>query len=202
METPSFLSKIQKNHSVRDGQKKEICMSKEQRTRSFLAIPVEGESLKSLCRLQKQLQGVLPQARIIPESQLHMTLAFLGDLSDSQLQQAEDIVQSLSVASASLSSAGLSLFGNALVLTLQDPEELREMVQKLQTELIKSGLSLAKRNWIPHITLFRKVKTLPAALPECKDLTVQADAVCLYASRLTPQGAVYTKLYVNRAGQK
>lgn len=177
-------------------------MSKEQRTRSFLAIPVEGESLKSLCHLQEQLQSVLPQARIIPESQLHMTLAFLGDLTDSQLHQAEDIVQSLTAASASLPAAGLSLFGNALVLTLKAPKELREMVQKLQTELIKAGFSLEKRNWIAHITLFRKVKTLPAELPEGKDITVQADAVCLYASRLTSQAAVYTKLYVNRAGQK
>lgn len=177
-------------------------MSKEQRTRSFLAIPMEGESLKSLCRLQKQLQSVLPQARIIPESQLHLTLAFLGDLTGSQLQQAEDIVRRMTVASASLSAAGLSLFGNALVLTLQAPEELREMVQMLQTELVQAGFCLEKRNWIPHITLFRKVKTLPAAIPEGKDITVQADAVCLYASRLTPQGAVYTKLYVNRAGRK
>ncbi len=177
-------------------------MSKEQRTRSFLAIPMEGESLKSLCRLQKQLQSVLPQARIIPESQLHMTLAFLGDLTGSQLQQAEDIVRRMTVPSASLSSTGLSLFGNALVLTLQAPEELREMVQRLQTELIKSGFSLEKRNWIPHITLFRKVTSLPAEIPEYKDIMVQADAVCLYASRLTSQGAVYTKLYTNRAGQK
>lgn len=136
---PSTIQKDEISHL-----EKEIPMSEKKRTRSFLAIPMEEPALLSLVQLQQQLHQALPAARVMPQNQLHITLAFLGDSTESQLQKAEDIIRHLPVLDVVLHGQNLRLYGNALVLRLAPSAVLEEYVMKLQDALRQAGFSLEK----------------------------------------------------------
>ncbi|OWY41070.1 RNA 2',3'-cyclic phosphodiesterase [Xenophilus sp. AP218F] len=163
--------------------------------RCFLACLPPAHCLPGLLRQQEWLAAQVG-GRIIPAAQLHLTLAFLGELDDTALQEA--------VACAGQSAAGL--YGE---LTLDragsfdagavwsgssaPPERLLAWQARLRDALGARGIALPARPFVPHISLLRRPEreVAPQALPP---LSLPLQELCLLASAPQASGARYQLL--------
>lgn len=113
--------------------------------------------------------------RLVPDHNLHLTLAFLGNQPEEGLAdlltQADSIQAAQTIQAAAPPALVLDRFGwfpHAQVLWLggQANPALQDFQQRLSQAMTALGIRLDARPWRPHITLFRKVAdrpVLPAA---------------------------------------
>ena len=143
---------------------------------------------------------------VAPEN-LHMTLLFLGNLTQTQCDNliltttAARLGAQLSPFSVTLYRSGL--FPSAKVAWLgptTTPAPLTQLEQQLRALVSELGLAVEPRPYRPHLTLLRKTSSpvnqdLATALaPPPAPLTQPVNEFALYESRSTPNGVRYLPL--------
>lgn len=124
--------------------------------RLFCAIELP-ESLRS--RLIS-LGGGLPGARWVPEENLHLTLRFIGEVSESAF---DDIAAALSTVNApafDLTVAGMGHFERKRRPTMlwagvDANPDLVQLHDRIESALRRAGLAPEERRYEPHVTLAR-----------------------------------------------
>ncbi len=177
--------------------------------RTFIAVELSPAVKRPLLKLLRDL----PQSRDVKwvnEWQLHLTLKFLGEVSDTQLPQVCDAAEQVcrEVAPFPLSVTGLGCFPgrrNPRVLwcgiedaTTSTPRWV-ELIDPLISNL---GFKPETRAYTPHITLGRSRSTGggrvmqqvldDVTLPATEEMLVKE--VTVFESRLLPGGAQYHPL--------
>ena len=104
-------------------------------------------------------QAMLPLPRRVNPEDFHLTLAFLGELPDAQIEAAHEAAQRVRAAAFTLTVADLGLFGGekprlAWAGVLPCPE-LDDLAARLCAALRHAGIELEARRFNPHITLGR-----------------------------------------------
>jgi 2'-5' RNA ligase len=186
---------------------------KPQTFRTFIGIPVASaiqSQLDHWLDLRTQFchtHQIQPPAkeRLVAKENRHLTLHFLGDLTEEQRQQLELNlkVQLSDIPSFDLMLDQLSHFPDAkspiLAATGRATSELQQLHQTTAEAIEQSGLSrlLSHKPYRPHITLIRaKGKAAPEENTllqqlEKSDIQLPVNEVVLYESILTPNGSVY-----------
>lgn len=136
-------------------------------------------------------------------SNLHITLAFLGQVSPEQQRCLLEHAHRLSSTSASTSQQEktltlnhLGVFSKAKVLYLglaKTPEWLSFLAQKLSHEAKGVGLFQEQRPYRPHVTIARKTSDIPEVITS-PNLTIKVNSFSLYQSQSTDNGVVYYPL--------
>jgi len=167
--------------------------------RLFAAVPIPPEIAAGLARRQTGLPG----ARWRPQSALHVTLRFFGDIPENR---ADDLDSELAVIGGrpfELTLAGVGTFGegaalNALWAGVEPSEPLRRLARRCETAARRAGLKADTRAWRPHVTLawLRSAEpTRVAAWTQTANLLKSppfpVTAFGLYSSRLGVEGSVY-----------
>ncbi len=173
--------------------------------RCFLGIKPDAAGLDSLLNLIADISGTLTQEtnhclRWQTRNQLHLTLAFLGNATESQIDALSAKIPPLVKSTASFELAGLATTllpshrkPKCWVLELDSPPALQEL-HSATVDLCKSvGLAMEKRRYRPHITLARLQNNLhlPPAVNIGTDFSLPVVSVCLFSSRTTPDGSEY-----------
>ena len=132
----------------------------------------------------------------VPEHNLHLTLAFLGEADEAT--QAKLITaagqQRCPPFSVHLDQTGWFARAKAAWVGPREwPNELNVLARALRRHGEKLGLGNGEQGYRPHITLSRKAAEAPEALP-APDFVLQADSFCLYRSVSTPDGVHYEPL--------
>ncbi|WP_434631638.1 RNA 2',3'-cyclic phosphodiesterase [Chromobacterium sp. CV08] len=162
--------------------------------RAFLACLPPPACLAALRTLQRDLRRQ-NGGRPLPARQLHLTLAFLGELTPLQLQDAADCAER---AAAGLPPA-IELDGCGSWRDVgwcgsrHPPQPLCQWVAQLKAALRAAGIDVEARPYRPHVTLLRRLDRPlpPQALPT---LTMPLEEVVLLASELRPDGARHHRL--------
>ncbi len=181
-------------------------------TRTFIAVAVPDTLGQKLTRLQTLLAPELPGARWSETLPFHLTLAFLGDVADTDLN---DVCLATTSAASALSPFELRLEGLG---AFPDPARprvvwvgatgpgvapLEALQQKVAGAVRTAGYPPDDDRFHPHVTLGRLKPgrgASPDFTPQVKhyrtwsagSLTV-AEAV-VFASTLTPEGPHYAAL--------
>ncbi|HYE96629.1 MAG TPA: RNA 2',3'-cyclic phosphodiesterase [Rubricoccaceae bacterium] len=162
--------------------------------RLFVALRPPPDVVEALLALR----GEVPSARWLPADHLHLTLKFLGEVSD-----AEAVAAALASVGGKPVEVRLDRLGafpspaRARVLVAHGPlgAELGALLAHVEEALAMFAPAEA-RPFRPHVTLAR-LKTVEAPAirrwqqTPAPDLRFVADEVVLYESRLHPKGAVY-----------
>ena len=124
--------------------------------RLFVAVPL-SQSLKT--RLQAiqppKTRGITPMA---PDN-LHLTLQFIGEADPETVLSALATVKAKSF---ELEFTELSKFRNGVIwLGVKDSPDLKALQLSVLKALLKAGLPLEKKRFIPHITLARYKRHVP-----------------------------------------
>ncbi len=181
--------------------------------RTFIAIDIPEDIRAELANLQKELAGRVDVRKgdvkwVEPES-MHLTLKFLGEVPDNQITDVCNATKLVAEGHAAfdlpIKEAGSFGGRSARVLWVGaglDSPELLELQQDLEDELAEAGWPKEGRQFSGHLTLCRirnskAGEKLAEAVKQYKDYdlgTVRARAVCVYESRLRPDGPEYTRL--------
>jgi len=135
--------------------------------RLFFAIWPDAGSVE---RLRATAEALAPRVggRPVPRDNLHVTLAFLGDLDDARAAAAAAVP--LESTAFALALDRLGSFRRARVAwagCTRAPPALLELESRLSARLRAEGFALEERPFTPHVTLLRKIeRALPAEAVE------------------------------------
>ncbi|MDY6859967.1 MAG: RNA 2',3'-cyclic phosphodiesterase [Pseudomonadota bacterium] len=123
--------------------------------RAFVALSLPEPVLDALAALQ---QG-MPAPRVVPVENLHLTLAFLGEVDETALEEAHHAFQRIAAPGFDLRLSGLGMFGGArpraLYAGVVESAPLRHLQGKVETAARNAGIAIDARRFVPHVTLAR-----------------------------------------------
>jgi 2'-5' RNA ligase len=180
--------------------------------RAFVAIPIPEIVIKYLSDLINNLQKEFSENSIkwVQPKNIHITLKFLGDISASSIDKLDIQLRSRKFPSIDLEISKIGAFPSIYkpkviwVGTTTSPIliELNDHVQKV-TEFINTGEETKSFN--PHLTIarikpgirresFESLKHLLAKNRNLAPLKFNINKYCLFQSKLTPNGPIYSEL--------
>ena len=160
--------------------------------RLFTGIRPSDGFRAALAVLQERLRAAGITGRYLDPSNLHMTLAFVGEWP-------EDITRALPPVEHpfTITLAHPGIFPEAKVLWagVEKSEELNRLAQCVRDCLTEHGIPFDPKGFNPHITLVRK-----PVIPDGMDLSgieipkasMVVDEICLYRSERGENGMEYT----------
>lgn len=169
--------------------------------RVFIALDVPDKLRRELCACTERLSDHL-LGRFVPCESYHLTLAFMGELDEGQVDDAVAALNDLAAqaAPAILAPSQLGTFGkpidSVLWMGVEPRTELLVLAERLRSALAGRGLPFDSHEFVPHITLARHARVLCDALPHLEPpQPVVATTVGLYASTLGASGPTYTLVH-------
>jgi 2'-5' RNA ligase len=172
--------------------------------RSFVAVEVPDAARAQVCELLSRL-GPVPGVRWVKPDAMHLTLAFLGEVTQNFIRSAEQALAPVA-ASAQCFDARLSGLGafpsahRARVFWVgmdQGRDELCRLQASIVQALVPVGFVPESRKFSPHLTLGRLKVPADVSSPAGVRFTGTAfavDRVILFRSELRPEGPRYTRL--------
>lgn len=169
--------------------------------RTFIACEPPNEMVDQTAALARQAHRQI-NGRFIGRENYHLTLAFLGDVSESQLAQATDALDRAcaGIGPFTILPDQLGIFGprrNAtLWLGFAKCPEIERLAARLREELDCRQVAYDDKPFKAHLTLARHANMGHGQL---KGLVFpdqsRIDTVTLFKSTLNPEGACYTPLH-------
>lgn len=173
--------------------------------RSFIALPIPKETANELGDIAAKMsyQDKSSAVRWVDQENYHITLAFLGEQPESQLETlAEQLDYSIKQHEFQAVLSHLSPFPESrpkLVAAMLDKnDDLKALHQQVISATNATDLIFDKRKFIPHVTLGRyrhSKNTYAGTVPMNVSFTAILDEVVLYESVLTSSGAEYEPIY-------
>lgn len=129
--------------------------------RLFFALWPDDEIRRGIVE-RRDMLGPVSRKRV-PDANLHMTLAFLGDLPAEQVPDIERAADSLHCPAFGLTLDRFGWFARAGVVWLggEATDPARALADSLGEAVRVLGIALDTRPLVPHVTLFRKVRRRP-----------------------------------------
>ena len=168
--------------------------------RAFVALDLPEAMLDGLERLQDGLPG-----RAVVRPNLHLTLAFLGDVGEAALRDLWEALEGERLEVPVLRVEALDVFGgrrpDLVFAAVAGNTALEAAARAVRRAAREAGIAPGRERFRPHVTLVRfrglgpkeeaalAARLGPVALPEGR-----AEALSLYRSELRPEGARYEVL--------
>lgn len=170
--------------------------------RIFIAIELPDELKRALGSLRLDMPGI----RRVPVGQLHLTLAFLGEVEEAALECLIRALANIRAPAFTLCFSGTGCFPDrrrprVLWAGLEPHPDLKRLADSVRSAVNYCGIPLEERPFSPHITVARlKLPSGPefdSFLEQHKKLKLPPFSVrefILFQSCLAPQGALHTPL--------
>lgn len=177
--------------------------------RVFIAIKPPKDIIHALAQSIQSLAAIEPQARWCQPSQLHMTMAFLGEVAPAFVPHLKEAGGALcaDLTAFECHAHGFGIFGNkrsprAIWAALDLSPELESLERTLNRGLQRFGLKPMTTEFRPHITLgrckakhdYRHLVRAMEQMPQPDFGTWQVQQVTLFESRVVKQGRHYQPL--------
>jgi 2'-5' RNA ligase len=169
--------------------------------RLFVALAIPDAVAASLLLIQ----GGVPGARWQSRAQLHLTLAFIGEVDGQGAAMIDDALAAIHAPAFSLQLHGVGQFGegkrarsHALWAGVRANPALEHLQRKVETAIRRVGMPNDAHKFTPHVTLARMRHPEPGKVVEWLThhaLHTSAEfavpAFHLWSSRLTGDGSIY-----------
>jgi 2'-5' RNA ligase len=186
--------------------------------RLFVALDIDPEIRRAIAKFMNQVWGSAPDVRWVLPPSLHVTLKFVGEWPPERLEELKRALAHVRGNGIEISFSGTGFFPTAksarvFWIGIHSGPELRSLAGKIDRATSALGIESEHRPFTPHLTLARtgsgrpqrtlrdrvnsSFRLLAESLakmspPEFGKMTVRE--FFLYESKLSPKGAVYTKL--------
>jgi RNA 2',3'-cyclic 3'-phosphodiesterase len=166
--------------------------------RLFTALAIPDEARRRL----SALRGGLPGARWIDPSDYHLTLRFIGDITDRQAREVEDALEDSGSMPIKISLNEISSFGgsdpHSVHLVAEPARELADLAAEHERLFRRLGLKPDSRRFVPHVTLARLRHGSPLDVADyiesrghVEPIRFVADEFVLYSARASVGGGPY-----------
>ncbi|MCS7136108.1 MAG: RNA 2',3'-cyclic phosphodiesterase [Nitrososphaerota archaeon] len=186
-------------------------MGSQELIRCFIAIEVcDPVIVEKILNIQSKLEMAGADIKFVEPHNLHLTLWFLGEITESKLRQVMEAIKRVKFGKFNINLKGLGYFPgggriNVIWAGVEDPSNaLRSIYSQLVKLLEPISFRPEEREFTPHLTIGRvkSVKDKAKLLSVIKeaahlDFGVQSvDKLALKRSILTQKGPIYTNLLV------
>jgi 2'-5' RNA ligase len=179
--------------------------------RLFAALDIPGSIRAHMLAYMERAQGLAPEARWARPEGLHVTLKFIGEVSDAKVLEIKTALTVVKAAPFAVKFASVGFFPSAksprvFWIGVEGGPELSQLAAAIDNATHKLGIAREERAYSPHLTLARagsgpgthhQLRPL-AALTESEASpqfgTMTAREFFLYQSQPQRGGSKYTKL--------
>jgi len=176
--------------------------------RCFIAILLPDSVRSQIGELQEDLRRSGLKLKWVPPENIHLTLQFLGEISEEQAKQVGAILENACAQTNAfeLTAEGIGQFppkGRPRVVWVGlsgETEPLMDLDRRIREALRQKQIPFDDKPFHPHLTIarveqgFRGPLRTSEAARQFHAGIIRADAVNLMKSDLRPSGAVYTSL--------
>ncbi len=160
--------------------------------RLFVGLRPDEKFRTALSILQSRLQSAGVEARYLDPSNLHMTLAFIGEWPENVSGLLPKIKRPFHL---TLSHVGIFQQAKVIWAGVEESEELNELAEQVRTRLAEAAIPFDPKPFVPHITLGRKPVIPPGfSISEMNvpQAVMTVNDVFLYRSDREETGMVYS----------
>jgi 2'-5' RNA ligase len=174
--------------------------------RTFIAVDIPDSLRKKMVNVQRELRGF--DVRLVDLSQAHVTMKFLGEVSEEEIKPIEDALENMEFDSFPAKICNLGVFPNLnriRIVWIGAEGDFYGLYEKIESSLSPFEFKKEK-NFSSHITIGRVKKIsnanrlrLAERIKEMSDVSIgemNVDRIKLKKSTLTPNGPIYEDLYV------
>jgi RNA 2',3'-cyclic 3'-phosphodiesterase len=186
--------------------------------RLFVALDIDPEIRRRIAQFMDQVCGFAPDARWVSAESLHLTLKFIGQWPADRLEELNRALSGVRGRPEEITFCGTGFFPTArssrvFWIGIQAGPQLASLTEAVDAITSTLGIEKEQRRFTPHLTLARtgsgrpqrmssdranfSFKRLQEKLAEMSTPafgTMSPREFFLYESKLSPKGAVYTKL--------
>lgn len=172
--------------------------------RLFIAVNVNDDTRSSLIRLQNDLRSNSKHGNFSSPENIHLTLVFIGECNEAQTKNVKEIMNSTSFEQFELIIDNIGRFrrngGDIWWAGVRSNEHILTLQQDLTKKLTVAGFDIDTREYNPHITLGREVRTneQPKNIEQFSETVNKID---LMMSDRIDGRLVYTRIYEKEAGK-
>jgi len=186
--------------------------------RLFVALDIDASIRGRIAQFMDGVRGFAPDARWVSAESLHVTLKFIGEWPAERLDELKRALMGIRGQPAEITFSGTGFFptpksARVFWIGIQAGPELASLAGAVDAATSALGVESEKRAFAPHLTLartgsgrpqrvssdrpnpsFRRLQEKLVAMPAPAFGTMSPREFFLYESKLSPKGAVYTKL--------
>jgi 2'-5' RNA ligase len=186
--------------------------------RLFVAFDLDDAIRGRISQFVEGVRGFAPDARWVSQQSYHLTLKFLGERSEEEMRACREALAGVKAPQFEVHFRGCGFFPTArsarvFWIGVHAPPQLASLAVSVEDALAALGVERESRAFSPHLTLartgsgrpgqqrgdcpnraFARLQEKLAALPEPAFGTMTAREFFLYESKLSPQGAHYSRL--------
>ena len=177
--------------------------------RTFIAIDLPKELKDRISSIVERLTKCDLEAKWVKPENIHMTLKFLGNVDDKQIDIVKSIISevALNFKKIIVECGGFGFFPNekhprVLFLKTDKEVDLRKIYQSLEEKLSHIGFEKEER-FKSHLTLcrFKGKRNIDCLIREIKDIEfshqLNINEIALFKSTLTRSGPIYEKIFTS-----
>lgn len=181
--------------------------------RTFIAIEIPKDIKKAIADYTDSVKGLFKDIKWVAPDNLHLTLKFLGNISETEFLKVCDCV-SETVSNFNPFIMDLSHVGfyfstkKARVIWIGadgGADNLIDLFQNLESCLEPAGFDRETRMFSSHLTIGRVKKfqriIVPDKMPEFNPVTFEVKSIAVIKSTLTPHGPIYEKMFEGKLKQ-
>ena len=154
--------------------------------RLFIAVPMSHRIRSELIGVQMQMKKLGYQGNFTRKENLHMTLAFLGELDDPE--HILEVMKVVSLPDMTLTFSGIGNFGDIIWLGVEQNDALNQYVCELRNELKEHSICFDEKAFKAHITLSRNTKKPNGKVLTVPTFSMPVDRVVLMSSERNEKG--------------
>lgn len=160
--------------------------------RLFIAVNFSKDLENAIVKVVHRLKHAGVRGRYVPAENLHMTLAFLGEVADADA--VEDAIGRIRLRPFDLKLTGIGHFGDLVWLGMDGGKELAGLATQIRNALDDAGITYDRKKFVPHITLIRKASGhwQGVGVP---GTSMRVDRVSLMKSEVKDGKRVYTEIF-------
>lgn len=176
--------------------------------RCFIAVEVkDNTALENINKVQILLNQLPIRIKIVKLENMHLTLKFLGEITEKQIQEIQEILNLTKFSSFKFRLYSLGIFPNpnrprVIWLGITDGQkDLSILAKQVDHLLQKIGFQSEKRDFTPHLTIARVKNSVGTSLKELINNyqymdfgIIPVSSIKLKRSSLTREGPIYTTI--------
>ena len=188
--------------------------------RLFVALDLDDNIRSRIARFLDGVQGFAPGARWVRPDSLHVTLKFIGEQPEAQVDEIKRELTGIAADHFDVNLRGYGFFPSTRAprvfwIGIDGGSRLTSLAETVDSKLVPLQIPKEEHAYSPHLTLarsagasgsprqqkrdrpnqsFQRLQEKLAALPAPEFGTITAREFCLYRSQLSPGGSKYTKL--------
>lgn len=166
--------------------------------RLFIALPLSEDVCRTLSDVQREMRARGVRANFSRLENLHLTLAFLGELEGDAVRAAQEAVLSLTGEPFTMTLDRLGNFGSLYWAGLRESKPLEALAARVRRALDQRGLAYDRKPFRAHITLARQVRVSGPFRMELPPIEAAAEWVVLMQSSRVDGRLTYTPLAERR----